>query len=150
MSLSTTIATGTLVGGLLAVGVYAATAPSGQVAASVKVAPSSAPVPTPTVTHLAGCRKPAKLEHGVCVTHVPGPTVTLPAAVPAAAPARTVALRTSAPTTGPTRRPATTQAPTTGPTAADDGDEDEGEDHGDDEHDDEDHGDEDHGGEHDD
>lgn len=155
MSLTTTIATGTLVGGLLAVGVYAATAPSDQVAATVKVAPSYPPVPTPTVTHLAGCAKPAKLEHGACVTHVPGPTITLPATNVAAAPARTVSqrttTRTTAPTTGPAQRPAATHAPTTGPTAGDDdGDdehEDEGEDHGD-EH--EDHGDEDHGGEHDD
>lgn len=148
MSLTTTIATGTLVGGLLAVGVYAATAPSDQVAATVKVAPSYPPVPTPTVTHLAGCTKPAKLEHGVCVTHVPGPTITLPARVVAAAPARTVSQRTSAPTTGPVQRPAATHAPTTGPTAGDDDGDDEGEDHGD-EHEDHD-GDEDHGGEHDD
>ncbi|GIL33956.1 hypothetical protein [Phycicoccus sp. DTK01] len=149
MSLTTTIATGTLVGGLLAVGVYAATAPSDQVAATVKVAPSYPPVPTPTVTHLAACAKPAKLEHGACVTHVPGPTITLPATNVAAAPARTVSqrttTRTTAPTTGPVERPAATHAPTTGPTAGDD--EHEGEDHGD-EH--EDHGDEDHGGEHDD
>ncbi|HMM97145.1 MAG: hypothetical protein IE926_16390 [Micrococcales bacterium] len=135
MSLSTTIATGTLLGGLLAVGVYAATAPSDQVAATVKVAPTFGPVPTPTVTHLAPCAAPAKLEHGVCVTHVPGPTFTVPASVRSSS---STSDRTAEPTHGPTSRPAAT-TPTTRPTTGDD----DGDDHGgEDDHD----GDDDHGG----
>lgn len=131
MSLSSTIATGTLVGGLLAVGVYVATGPSDQAATKVSVAPSFAPVPTPTVTHLADCVKPAKLEKGVCVTHKPGPTVTLPAARPASSSGGSSAGRT---------RPAATSP--TGPAVGNDTDE-----HEDDESDEpEDHGDEDDGG----
>jgi hypothetical protein len=79
VSLSTTIAAGTLLGGLLAGGVYAATAPSDQVPATSRVAPTYGPVPTPVLTELADCEEPATLEDGVCVTNVPGPTVTLPA-----------------------------------------------------------------------
>lgn len=127
MSLSTTIATGTLLGGLLAVGVYTATAPADQSSVRVPVAPTFAPVPTPTVTRLAGCTAPAKLEHGVCVTHRPGPTVTLPATVRPATGTSSSSGRTS--------RPA---APTAGPVVADDR-EDEGEDHEDEDHGDEDH-----------
>ncbi|MGG5257428.1 hypothetical protein [Phycicoccus avicenniae] len=130
MSLATTIATGTLAGGLLAVGVYAVTAPPDQSAVRQPVAPTYAPVPTPTVTHLAGCTAPARLEHGVCVTHKPGPTVTLPATSRAASGTTTSAGRTA--------RPA---APTTGPAVADDREDD----HCDDQ-DDEDTGDD--GGEH--
>ncbi|MBM6400309.1 hypothetical protein [Phycicoccus sonneratiae] len=141
MSLSTTIATGTLLGAVLAGGVYAATAPSDQVSATVPVAPTFAPVPTPTVTKLADCLKPAKLEHGICVTHKPGPTVTLPASTGSttrttSSNARTAPPSTHAPTTGPTSGPVTDDD--------DHGDDDE---HGDDDDHDED---EDHGGDHDD
>ena len=135
MSLSTTIATGTLLGGLLAVGAYVATAPSDQVSATVPVAPTYAPVPTPTITQVADCVSPAKLEHGACVTHKPGPTVTIPAtprqggttqaAGPQARTTSPAAPRAVAPTT-----------PTTG-----------GDDEGDDHEDDHDH-DGDHGGDH--
>lgn len=141
MSLSTTIATGTLLGGLLAGGVYAATAPSDAVSANVPVAPTFAPVPTPTVTHLAGCLKPAKLEHGICVTHKPGPTITLPASTGSSQQASSTNGRSATRTTQPS-----TSGPSTPP--ATDGD-DEGEDHGD-EGDDHDEDDEDHGGDHDD
>ncbi len=143
MSLSTTIATGTLLGGLLAAGVYAATAPSDQLSATVPVAPTFGPVPTPTITHVAKCVKPASLEHGVCVTHVPGPTITLPA-LPGPARVEAAAPRTSTTSSRPaaTRTvPPATVTPPTGPTTGDDG--------GDDEHDD-DHGDDHHGDDHDD
>ncbi|QIM20517.1 hypothetical protein G7075_04175 [Phycicoccus sp. HDW14] len=132
MSLSSTIATGTLVGSLLAVGVYATTGPPDRAATTVPVAPTFAPVPTPTVTHLAGCRAPAKLEHGVCVTHEPGPVVVLPAAPRSSGTGTSSSGRS---------RPAT-KAPTSDPVAGDD--------HEDDESDEpEDHdGDEDHGGDH--
>lgn len=135
MSLSSTIATGTLLGGLLAVGVYVATAPSDAVTATVPVAPTFAPVPTPTVTELADCVAPAKLVKGVCVTRKPGPTVVLPAANGGSTSAGTSAGRT---------RPASS-APTSGP-VVDDRDEDD--DHEDEDHDedhDEDEGDEDEG-----
>ncbi len=136
MSLSTTIATGTLLGGLLAVGVYATTAPSDQVSATVPVAPTYGPVPTPTVTQVADCVSPAKLEHGLCVTHKPGPTITIPAA---AQPAGTTRAAAPAARTTSASRPAGT-TPTTGPTSEHGDDE-----HGDDEHDDHEPGD-DHGG----
>ncbi len=136
MSLSTTIATGTLLGGLLAVGVYATTAPSDQVSATVPVAPTYGPVPTPTVTQVADCVSPAKLEHGVCVTHKPGPTITIPAAAQPAGTTRAPAARS---TSSASRPQATT--PTTDPTTGG-GHDDE---HGDDEHDDHEPGD-DHGG----
>jgi hypothetical protein len=88
MSLATTIGAGTLLGGLLAVGVYTAIAPSDAVPASVHVAPTYAPVPTPTVTVEAeDCVAPAVLEDDECVVHQAGPTTTLPA-MPVA-PART-------------------------------------------------------------
>ena len=88
MSLATTIGAGTLLGGLLAVGVYTAIAPSDAVPASVHVAPTYAPVTTPTVTVEAeDCVAPAVLEGDECVVHQAGPTTTLPA-MPVA-PART-------------------------------------------------------------
>jgi hypothetical protein len=87
VSLATTIGAGALLGTVLAVGVYNVVAPSDAVPASVKVAPTYAPVPTPTVTEEAeDCVDPAVLEDDECVVHKPGPTVTL---APAPAPATT-------------------------------------------------------------
>jgi hypothetical protein len=81
MSLATTIGAGTLLGGLLAVGVYSALAPADAVPASTKAGPTYAPVPTRTVEIEAeDCVGKAVLEGDECVLHVPGPTVTLPAA----------------------------------------------------------------------
>ena len=89
MSLATTIGAGALLGTVLAVGVYNVVAPSDAVPASVEVAPTYAPVPTPTVTEEAeDCVDPAVLEDDECVVHKPGPTVTL-APAPAPAPATT-------------------------------------------------------------
>lgn len=89
MSLATTVGAGALLGTVLAVGVYTAVAPADQVPASVEVAPTYDPVPTPTVTVEAeDCESPAVLEDDECVVHEPGPTVTVtPTAVPAPAPA---------------------------------------------------------------
>ena len=91
MSLATTIGAGALLGTVLAVGVYNVVAPSDAVPASVEVAPTYAPVPTPTVTEEAeDCVDPAVLEDDECVVHKPGPTVTLaPARAPAPVPATT-------------------------------------------------------------
>jgi hypothetical protein len=87
VSLATTIGAGALLGTVLAVGVYNVVAPSDAVPASVEVAPTYAPVPTPTVTEEAeDCVDPAVLEDDECVVHKPGPTVTL---APAPAPATT-------------------------------------------------------------
>ncbi len=89
MSLATTIGAGTLLGTVLAIGVYTAVAPDDTVPAAVEVAPTYGPVPTPTVTVEAeDCADPAVLEDGECVLHAPGPTVTVtpaPAPAPAAA-----------------------------------------------------------------
>ena len=89
MSLATTIGAGTLLGTVLAIGVYTAFAPDDTVPAAVEVAPTYGPVPTPTVTVEAeDCADPAVLEDGECVLHAPGPTVTVtPAPAPAPAPA---------------------------------------------------------------
>ena len=84
MSLATTIGAGTLLGTVLAIGVYTAVAPDDTVPAAVEVAPTYGPVPTPTVTVEAeGCADPAVLEDGECVVHAPGPTVTVTPAAPA-------------------------------------------------------------------
>ncbi len=81
MSLATTIGAGTLLGTVLAVGIYAAVAPDDPVPAAVEVAPTFGPVPTPTVTVEADdCVDPAVLEDDECVVHEPGPTVTAPPA----------------------------------------------------------------------
>ena len=86
MSLATTIGAGTLLGTVLAIGVYTAVAPDDTVPAAVEVAPTYGPVPTPTVTVEAeGCADPAVLEDGECVVHAPGPTVTVTPAAPAPA-----------------------------------------------------------------
>jgi hypothetical protein len=88
VSLATTIGAGTLLGTVLAIGVYTAVAPDDTVPAAVEVAPTYGPVPTPTVTVEAeGCADPAVLEDGECVVHAPGPTVTVTPAAPAPAPA---------------------------------------------------------------
>jgi hypothetical protein len=80
MSLATTIGAGTLLGGLLAVGVYSALAPADAVPASTKAGPTYAPVPTRTVeVEAKDCVGKAVLEGDECVLHVPGPTVTIPA-----------------------------------------------------------------------
>jgi hypothetical protein len=87
VSLATTIGAGTLLGTVLAIGVYTAVAPDDTVPAAVEVAPTYGPVPTPTVTVEAeGCADPAVLEDGECVVHAPGPTVTVTPAAPAPAP----------------------------------------------------------------
>ena len=71
MSLSTSIAAGTLLGAVAAFAVYTATAP-GEDAVVAPVAAVVAPVPTPTVTQLAdGCEPPAVLTGDECVTHDP-------------------------------------------------------------------------------
>ena len=94
MSLATTIGAGTLLGTVLAIGVYTAVAPDDTVPAAVEVAPTYGPVPTPTVTVEAeGCADPAVLEDGECVVHAPGPTVTVTPAAPAPAPAPAAAAR---------------------------------------------------------
>jgi hypothetical protein len=86
VSLATTIGAGTLLGTVLAIGVYTAVAPDDTVPAAVEVAPTYGPVPTPTVTVEAeGCADPAVLEDGECVVHAPGPTVTVTPAAPAPA-----------------------------------------------------------------
>lgn len=78
MSLATTIGAGALLGTVLAVGVYNVVSPADTVPASVGVAPTYAPVPTPTVTEQAeDCVDPAVLEDDECVVHVPGPTITV-------------------------------------------------------------------------
>ena len=69
--------------------------------AAAPAAPTFAPVPTPTVTQLADCTPPAKLEKGVCVTTK---VVTRTAAV-ASTGAPTSSPRTT-PRTAPTPRPA--------------------------------------------
>ena len=72
MSLSTSIAAGTLLGAVAAFAVYTATAP-GEDAVVAQVAAVVAPVPTPTVTQLAdGCEPPAVLTGDECVTTTPG------------------------------------------------------------------------------
>ena len=72
MSLSTSIAAGTLLGAVAAFAVYTATAP-GEDAVVAPVAAVVAPVPTPTVTQLAdGCEPPAVLTGDECVTTTPG------------------------------------------------------------------------------
>ncbi len=86
MSLATTIGAGTLLGGILAVGVYSALAPADTVSASVPAAPTYAPVPTRTVSvESEDCVGKAVLVGDECVLHVPGPTVTIPAATTARA-----------------------------------------------------------------
>ena len=133
MSLIRAVSAGTLVGAVAALSIYAAVGPDdlGRVAAPAP--PTFAPVPTPTVTQLAGCTPPAVLTKGVCVTTKPGPRVVVTVAAP----------RVPAPAPRTTPRAVV-------PDAEDDGDEDrededrEDEDHEDEDHEDEDHEDEDH------
>ncbi len=103
MSLATTIGAGTLLGGLLAVGVYSALAPADTVNASVKGAPTYAPVPTRTVeVEAEDCVGKAVLEGDECVLHVPGPTVTIPATTQRSEESRSSSGTTSAPQTAAT------------------------------------------------
>ena len=75
MSLATTLTLGGALGGVAAVAIYTAVVPAGAAPAQTQPVSVQA-VPTPTRTALAPCVAPAVLEHGYCVTHVPGPPVT--------------------------------------------------------------------------
>jgi len=107
VSLTTTIAVGTALGGVAAVAIYTSMAPVPTVTTPVGHEVSVLAVPTPTKTVLAPCVKPAVLEKGVCVTHVAAP--------PAPAPVRQPAGTTSS---------TSASQPTTAPTQQDDGDHD--------------------------
>ncbi len=101
MSLIRTVTAGALVGSVAALGIFVSLGPDDMGRAAAPAAPTFAPVPTPTVTQLAGCTPPAKLEKGVCVTTK---VVTRTAAV-ASTGAPTSSPRTT-PRTAPTPRPA--------------------------------------------
>ena len=96
MTLTRAVSAGTLVGAAAALSIYAAAGPDDLGRVAAPAAPTSAPVPTPTVTQLADCVAPAVLEKGVCVTTKPGPRVVVPDPAP------------RAPATAPRRTPATT------------------------------------------
>lgn len=96
MTLTRAVSAGTLVGAAAALAIYAAAGPEDLGRVAAPAAPTSAPVPTPTVTQLADCVAPAVLEEGVCVTTKPGPVVVVPDPAPRA-PATTP--RNTAPTT---------------------------------------------------
>ncbi|HET7820204.1 MAG TPA: hypothetical protein VFL10_01660 [Ornithinibacter sp.] len=98
MSLIRAVTTGSLVGVATAVGIFVAAGPDDLGRVAAPAAPTFAPVPTPTVTQLADCEKPAVLKKGICVTTKPGPKVT------AAAPSS--GSTTSAPRTAPRPAPA--------------------------------------------
>ena len=68
MSLIRTVTAGALVGSVAALGIFVSLGPDDMGRAAAPAAPTFAPVPTPTVTQLADCTPPAKLEKGVCVT----------------------------------------------------------------------------------
>ena len=122
MSLIRAVTTGSLIGVATAVGIFVAAGPDDLGRAAAPAAPTFAPVPTPTVTELADCEKPAVLKKGVCVTTKPGPSITV--AAPAGGGSTTSAPRT-APRTAPAPAPASTHQ-----------DQEPADDHGDDEHDD--------------
>ena len=96
MTLTRAVSAGTLVGAAAALAIYAAAGPEDLGRVAAPAAPTSAPVPTPTVTQLADCVAPAVLEEGVCVTTTPGPVVVVPDPAPRA-PATTP--RSTPPTT---------------------------------------------------
>jgi hypothetical protein len=122
VSLIRAVTTGSLIGVATAVGIFVAAGPDDLGRAAAPAAPTFAPVPTPTVTELADCEKPAVLKKGVCVTTKPGPRITV--AAPAGGGSTTSAPRT-APRTAPAPAPASTHQ-----------DQEPADDHGDDEHDD--------------
>jgi len=107
VSLIRTVTAGALVGSVAALGIFVSLGPDDMGRAAAAAPPTFAPVPTPTVTQLAGCKPPAKLKKGVCVTTK---VVTSTAAV----------VSTGAPTSaGRTTSPRTAPTPTPSPTASD-------------------------------
>ena len=62
MTLTRAVSAGTLVGAAAALAIYAAAGPDDLGRVAAPAAPTSAPVPTPTVTQLADCVAPAVLE----------------------------------------------------------------------------------------
>lgn len=123
MTLTRAVSAGTLVGAAAALAIYAAAGPEDLGRVAAPAAPTSAPVPTPTVTQLADCVAPAVLEKGVCVTTKAGPVVVVPDPTP------------RAPATTPRSTPPTTTAVPDEKVEADDH-----EDEPDDEHEDDDDG----------
>ena len=106
MSLIRAVTTGSLIGVATAVGIFVAAGPDDLGRVAAPAAPTFAPVPTPTVTQLADCEKPAVLKKGICVTTKPGPPITV-AAPSSGGGSPTPAPRT-APRTAPAPAPATT------------------------------------------
>jgi len=106
VSLVRAVTTGTLVGAATAIGIFVTAGPDDLGRAAAPVAPTFAPVPTPTVTQLADCTPPAVLTKGVCVTTKPGPKITV------AAPS------TSSPTSAPRTAPRTAPDPAPAPAPA--------------------------------
>ncbi len=127
MSLVRAVTTGTLVGAATAIGIFVTAGPDDLGRAAAPVAPTFAPVPTPTVTQLADCTPPAVLTKGVCVTTKPGPKITV------AAPSTSSPTPRTAPRTAPDPAPAPAPAATA---EQDPSDDDSHEDDHEDEHDD--------------
>ena len=84
MTLTRAVSAGTLVGAAAALAIYAAAGLEDLGRVAAPAAPTSAPVPTPTVTQLADGVAPAVLDNGVCVTTKPGPVVVVPDPTPRA------------------------------------------------------------------
>ena len=110
MSAIRTVTAGALVGSVAALGIFVSIGPDDMGRAAAPAAPTFAPVPTPTVTHLAACTPPAKLKKGVCVTTkvVTSYAATTSAGAP-----------TSSPRTTPRATPRATPSPSPSPTATD-------------------------------
>jgi hypothetical protein len=126
VSLIRAVTTGSLIGVATAVGIFVAAGPDDLGRVAAPAAPTFAPVPTPTVTQLADCEKPAVLKKGVCVTTKPGPRITVAAPTGGS----TTSAPRTAPRTAPAPAPASTQQ-----------DQEPADDHGDDEPDDDHEGD---------
>jgi hypothetical protein len=110
VSLIRAVTAGTLVGVVTAFGIFVTSGPDNLGRAAAPAAPTFAPVPTPTVTQLADCEKPAVLKKGICVTT----KVVAAVGAPASSGSRTTAPRTA---------PAPAPAATTTTTAEDQQDE---------------------------
>jgi hypothetical protein len=119
VSLTRAVTAGTLVGVVTAFGIFVTSGPDNLGRAAAPAAPTFAPVPTPTVTELADCEKPAVLKKGICVT------TKVVASVGASASSGS---RTAAPRTASAPAPATT-------TAAEDQQDEPGDDDREDDHD---------------
>lgn len=111
MSLIRAVTTGSLIGVATAVGIFVAAGPDDLGRVAAPAAPTFAPVPTPTVTELADCEKPAVLKKGICVTTKPGPVVIVAPPVTGST--------TSAPRSAPRTAPRTATAPAPAPEATD-------------------------------